>query len=187
MRRIADSKQAVTLAILLYLQRAGFYWNILQTWFLPGLRAPDGRFLSRRGERNQRRAKGQGVSIRLSLWKPSPHRSGRGPRPPHLEAPPGANGIASADYTARFSPALWSASGWGCRAVSALHQTGCAVALRGAVRDRSTVLPGAAPAFLFFFGPPSGPFLFLLRPREKEMGGVIVSLKNKASLQHTAK
>ena len=102
MRGIAGSKQPIALAILLYLQRAGFYWNILQTWFLPGLRAPDGRFLSRRGERNQRRAKGRGVSIRLSLWKPSPHRPGRGPRSPHLEAPPGANGIASADYTAHL-------------------------------------------------------------------------------------
>ena len=60
MRGIAGSKQPVTWAILLYLQRVGFYWNILQTWFLPGLRAPDGRFHSPPRERNQRRAKGRG-------------------------------------------------------------------------------------------------------------------------------
>ena len=73
---------------------------------------------------------------------------------------------------AAFSPTpRASGSGRGCWMRPPLYQSGCADALRCAVRDRSTVLPLLHQRFSFFFGPPSGPFLFLLRLREKEMGG----------------
>ena len=68
--------------------------------------APSSRFLSLRGERNQRRAKGRGVSIRLSLWKPSPQRPRRGPRPPRLDSPPGnmeSTALRAAEHFSKFA------------------------------------------------------------------------------------
>ena len=83
---------------------------------------------------------------------------------------------------AAFSPTpRASGSGRGCWMRPPLYQSGCADALRCAVRDRSTVLPLLHQRFSFFFGPPSGPFLFLLRLREKEMGGIRTLLQNKTS------
>ena len=82
-----------------------FLLGATQTCFFPGLRGPNLRSLSARAERDKMaqatfscpfraihlgHAKGEGVPIRLPLWKPHPHRPGRGLRPLAWTHPRGA-------------------------------------------------------------------------------------------------
>ena len=144
----------------------------MQTCILPGLRAPNPQPLSERAERGKRHAKGRGVSIRLSLWNSSPHRPGRGLRPPLLDPPRSAERICPRRLDGvHLCSHRASGSGRGRWAVSALCQSGCAVTPRRAARNRSTVVPGAAPALLFFFAPLSRRVSFSLTPKRKRNGG----------------
>ena len=156
----------------------------MQTCFLSGLRGPNPRSLSARAERDERHAKGRGVSIRLSLWKPSPQRPGRGrARPLSWTRPRGANETASADCIAQFSAALWSGSG----KRTAIRQT-CtklgSVLCAAMLGNDSAVSAGLMQGPFFLLHPGA---LFFFRPAKKEEGAEAVSPKNNASLQCTVK
>ena len=122
-----------------------FLLGALQTCFFPGLRAPNLRPLSERAERGKRHAKGEGVSIRLPLWKPYPHRPRRGLRPPPLDSPPGADETACADQTMQFSPAPWNGSAKRKTVHPTCTNSAPQPLYAQAERDRSMVLFKSAP------------------------------------------
>ena len=83
-------------------RRGGFLLKCFSNLIFSGLMQPGPAPAFCADRKQAKSCQGEGVPIRLPLWKPYPQRPRRGLRPPHLDSPPGANEIAGAIWMAHI-------------------------------------------------------------------------------------